>query len=132
MNVRSVERPRGAGGGSSATMLVMTATSSCSAGAGASLSAVAPDEAIAPIRWTRGDWTSTTTITTSGEERPGSAAEGTPRNRIVESRVWMMSTPITVPAMLNLPPMQRGAAEHDGEDRVQLDEAARPRWRRRP
>ena len=40
-----------------------------------------------------------------GEEDRGSAADGTPRNRIVELRVWMMRTPTTVPAMLNLPPM---------------------------
>ena len=36
----------------------------------------------------------------------------------------MIRTPITVPAMLNLPAHQRGAAQHDGQDGVQLDELA--------
>ena len=45
-----------------------------------------------------------TTSTTTNAKNTGLCAEGTPRNRMVEFRVWMIRTPITVPAMLNLPP----------------------------
>ena len=50
-----------------------------------------------------GDWTTTTTMTTIAK-KTGLCAEGTPRKRIVDPRVWMISTPMTVPAMVNLPP----------------------------
>ena len=43
----------------------------------------------------------------------------------MDSSVWMISTPMTVPAIVNLPPIERGAAEDDGEDRVELDEQPR-------
>ncbi len=35
----------------------------------------------------------------------GVTAGGTPRKVIVEARVWMMNTPTTVPASVNLPPI---------------------------
>ncbi len=35
----------------------------------------------------------------------GLTGGGTPRKVIVDLRVWIVKTPITVPAMLNLPPM---------------------------
>src|SRR5262249_9215380 len=41
------------------------------------------------IAWTRGDWISTTMITTTAKNTGLSAAE-TPRNRIVDCSVWMM------------------------------------------
>ena len=62
----------------------------------------------------------------------GVTAGGTPRKVIVEVSVWMMNTPTTVPGERELAAGQRGAAEHDREDRIQLDVDARRCWRRRP
>ena len=56
------------------------------------------------MRCTRGDWISTTRITTAAKNT-GLCAEETPRKRIVDSSVWMMRTPMTVPAIVNLPPI---------------------------
>ena len=42
---------------------------------------------------------------TTAAKKTGACAEGTPRKRIVESSVWIVKTPTTVPAIVNLPPM---------------------------
>ena len=45
-----------------------------------------------------------------------------PRIRIIVVIVWMMKAPITVPAEGEAPAGERRAADHDGEDGVDLEE----------